>query len=335
VTSKQTNTAYFEEDYLTYIENARRIIDHDISQIMSMVTDFGLCEKIKYVLRTQGKRLRPIMVLLSAQSVGGQVETVRKLALAIEMLHMASLIHDDILDQDIVRRNELTVNTKWGIRDAVLIGDALASLSFYLSADYENEIMKIISQTSVKLSDGEYLDVKESTDTRKERDYIETIRKKSASLFKTSTQCGAIAAEAKRNEIDALSEFGENFGLAYQIMDDLLDIAPIKDDLPQDIKMLRATLPIIHLFESAKPELKEKLFQAITAINTQNSNEKENTINMLRENLKSTGSLRYCADKIDQYVTNAIASLEALKESSFKGYLIEMANSLKLKYQSE
>ena len=335
MTSKQTNTAYFEEDYLTYIENARRIIDHDISQIMSMVTDFGLCEKIKYVLRTQGKRLRPIMVLLSAQSVGGQVETVRKLALAIEMLHMASLIHDDILDQDIVRRNELTVNTKWGIRDAVLIGDALASLSFYLSADYENEIMKIISQTSVKLSDGEYLDVKESTNTRKERDYIETIRKKSASLFKTSTQCGAIAAEAKRNEIDALSEFGENFGLAYQIMDDLLDIAPIKDDLPQDIKMLRATLPIIHLFESAKPELKENLFQAITAINTQNPDEKENTINMLREHLRSTGSLRYCADKIDQYVTNAIASLEPLKESPFKGYLIEMANSLKLKYQSE
>jgi geranylgeranyl pyrophosphate synthase len=179
------------------------------------------------------------------------------------------------------------------------------------------------------------LDVKESTDTRKERDYIETIRKKSASLFKTSTQCGAIAAEAKCNEIDALSEFGENFGLAYQIKDDLLDINPTEDNLPQDIKMLRATLPIIHLFESAKPELKKNLFQAITAINTQNSNEKENTINMLRENLKSTGSLRYCADKIDQYVTNAIASLEALKESSFKGYLIEMANSLKLKYNSE
>jgi octaprenyl-diphosphate synthase len=335
VTSKQTNTAYFDEGYFTYIENARKIIDRDISQIMSLVTDIGLCEKIKYVLRTQGKRLRPIMVLLSAQSVGGQVETVRKLALAIEMLHIASLIHDDILDQEIFRRNELTANIKWGIRDAVLIGDALASLSFYLSADYENEIMKIISQTSVKLSDGEYLDVKESIDTRKERDYMETIRKKSASLFKTSTQCGAIAAKGKSNEIDALSEFGENFGLAYQIKDDLLDIAPIKDDLPQDIKMLRATLPIIHLFESDKPKLKENLFQAITAISTQNPNEKENTINMLREQLKSTGSLRYCADKIDQYVTNAIASLEPLKESIFKSYLIEMANSLKLKYASQ
>ena len=335
MTSKQTNTAYFDEGYLTYIENARRIIDHDISQVMSIVTDIGLCEKIKYVLRTRGKRLRPIIVLLSAQSVGGQVETVRKLALAIEMLHIASLIHDDILDQEILRRNELTANIKWGVRDAVLIGDALASLSFYLSADYENEIMKIFSQTSVKLSDGEYLDVEESIDTRKESDYMETIRKKSASLFKTSTQCGAIAAKGKRNEIYALSEFGENFGLAYQIKDDLLDIAPIKDDLPQDIKMLRATLPIIHLFESAKPELKEKLFQAITANHTQNTNEEENTLNMLREHLKSTGSLRYCVDKIDQYVTNAIASLEPLKESPFKGYLIEMANSLKLKYKSE
>ena len=333
--SKQVNTAYVAEYYPTYIENARRVIDFDISQIMSMVTDFGLCEKIKYVLRTRGKRLRPIMVLLSAQSVGGQVETVRKLALAIEMLHIASLIHDDILDQDILRRNKLTANIKWGIRDAVLIGDALASLSFYLSADYGSEIMKIISQTSVKLTDGEYLDVKETIDTRKESDYIETTRKKSAALFKTSTQCGAIAAKAKRNEIDSLSEFGENFGLAYQIKDDLLDIAPIKDDLPQDIKMLRATLPIIHLFESAKPELKEKLFQAIRAINSQNPNEKENTINMLREYLKSTGSLRYCADKIDQYVTNAIASLEPLKESPFKGYLIEMANSLQIKYKAE
>jgi geranylgeranyl pyrophosphate synthase len=331
VATKQVNTSYFEKSYITYIENAKRIFDFDISQTMSKVADFGLGEKIKYVLRTRGKRLRPIMVLLSAQSVGGRIETVRKLALAIEMLHIASLIHDDILDQDTLRRNELTANIKWGIRDAVLIGDALASLSFYLSADYENEIMKIISQTSVKLSDGEYMDVKESRYTRKESEYIETIRKKLASLFKASTQCGAIAAKGKRNEIEVLSEFGENFGLAYQIKDDLLDIIPIKDTIPQDIKMLRVTLPIIHLLESTKPEEREELVQAITTINTQNLNEKENTTNMLREHLEITGSLRYCANKIDQYITKAIASLEPLKESPFRGYLIDIANSLKLK----
>jgi len=331
VSGKQIKTAFGEEGYLTYIENARIVVDFDISQIMPMVADLGLYEKIKYVLGTRGKRLRPIMVLLSAQSVGGRPETVRKLALAIEMLHVATLIHDDILDQDIFRRNELTANIKWGIRDAVLIGDVLASLSLYLSADYESEITKIISQTCVILSDGEYLDVKEAKYTRKESDYIETTRRKSASLFKASTQCGAIAAKAKRDETDALSVFGENFGLAYQIKDDLLDIIPLKDALPQDIKMFRVTLPIIHLCESAKPEVKEELFQAIAAISAQNPNEKETTINMLREHLESTGSLRYCADKINQYVTNAIASLEPLKESLFKGYLIEMANSLRLK----
>jgi len=331
MSGKQVKTAYGEEGYLTYIENARSVVDFDISQIMPMVDNLALGEKIKYVLRTQGKRLRPIIVLLSAQSVGGRIETVRKLALAIELLHVASLIHDDILDQDILRRNELTANIKWGIRDAVLVGDALASLSLYFSADYESEIVKIISQTCVILSDGEYLDVKEAIDTRKESDYIETTRRKSASLFKASAQCGAIAAKAKRDETDALNVFGENFGLAYQIKDDLFDIIPLKDALPQDIKIFRATLPIIHLCESAKPEVKELLFHAIAAFGDQNPNEKEITINMLREHLKSTGSLRYCADKINQYVTNAIASLEPLRESLFKGYLIEMANSLRLK----
>ena len=329
MSDKKVKTAYSEESYITYIENARRVIDFDISQIIPMIADLGLYEKIKYVLRTRGKRLRPIMVLLSAQSVGGKPENMRKLALAIEMLHVATLIHDDILDQDVFRRNELTANVKWGIRDAVLVGDVLASLSLYLSADYESKITKIISQTCVILSDGEYLDVKEAMDTRKESDYIETTRRKSASLFKASAQCGAIAAKAKRDEIDALSVFGENFGLAYQIKDDLLDTIPLKDAIPQDIKMFRATLPIIHLYESAKPEVKEELFQAIITIGTQNPREKENTINMLVEYLESTGSFRYCYNRINQYVTNAIASLEPLKESLFKGYLIEMANSLR------
>lgn len=325
---KQIKTAYGESSYRDYIENVRKIVNFDISQIISKVDDLGLCEKIKYVLATQGKRLRPIMVLLSAQSVGGSFESVRKLALAIEMLHAASLIHDDILDQELIRRNKPTANKKWGVRDAVLVGDVLASLSLYLSADYENEIVKKISRTCMIIADGEYLDVKEPKDTRKESEYFETIRRKSASLFKAATQCGAIAAKAKPYEIDALSVFGENFGLAYQIKDDVLDVYPLKDILPQDIKIFRPTLPIIRLLETAKLELKEKLFQTISEFNAQNSNEKKATINLLREELDSTGSLRYCFDKINHYVTNAILSLESLKESKFKKYLFEIANSL-------
>ena len=332
MSAKQIKTTYGEGDYLTYIENARRVVDFDISQIMPMVADLGLCGKIEYVLQTRGKRLRPIMVLLSAQSVGGQPEIVKKLALAIEMLHVATLIHDDILDQEIFRRNKLTANIKWGIRDAVLVGDVLASLSLYLSTDYDNRITKIISKTCAILSDGEYLDVKETMNIRKESDYIETTRKKSASLFKASTQCGAIAVKANRDEIYALSVFGENFGLAYQIKDDLLDIIPSEDALPQDVKIFRATLPIIQMCKSVKQEEKKEIFQAIATIDTQNLNERKNTINMLYKCLENTGSILYCTDKINQYVTKAIKSLEPLKESIFKTYLIEMANSLRLKY---
>lgn len=323
---------YSEEGYHTYTEDAKRVVDVELSKIMPLVADLGLREKIEYVLRTRGKRLRPILVLLSAQSVGGGIETVRRLALAIEMLHVATLIHDDILDQDIFRRNELTVNTKWGVRDAVLVGDALASLSLYLSADYESEIVKIISRTCLLLSDGEYLDVEEAMDTRKESDYLETIRRKSASLFKASTQCAAIAANASRDETDALTEFGENYGMAYQIKDDLSDIIPLEDALPQDINEFRANLPIIHLCESAKPEVRDELFQAIVTTKAQNPHEKETALNMLREGLESTGSLRYCTDKINQYITNAITSLEPLKESIYKDYLVGMAGSLRLKY---
>ena len=225
------------------MEDATRVVDIELSKIMPLVADLGLREKIEYVLQTRGKRLRSILVLLSAQSVGGRIETVRRLALAIELLHVATLIHDDILDQDLFRRNELTANAKWGVRDAVLVGDALASLSLYLSADYESEIVKIMSQTCLMLSDGEYLDVKEARDTRKESDYLKTIRRKSASLFKASTQCAAIAANASQDETDALTEFGESFGLAYQIKDDLSDIFPFENALPQDIRNFEQTFP--------------------------------------------------------------------------------------------
>lgn len=314
------------------MEEAKRVVDIELSKIMPLVADLGLREKIEYVLRTRGKRLRSILVLLSAQSVGGRIETVRRLALAIELLHVATLIHDDILDQDLFRRNELTVNAKWGVRDAVLVGDALASLSLYLSADYGSEIVKIMSQTCLMLSDGEYLDVEEARDTRKESDYLKTIRRKSASLFKASTQCAAIAAHASQDVTDALSEFGESFGLAYQIKDDLSDIFPFENALPQDISEFRANLPIIHLCESAKPEVRNKLFQAIVTAKAQNPSEKETALKILRDSLESTGSLRYCTDKINQYITNAITSLEPLKESIYKGYLVGMAGSLKFKY---
>jgi octaprenyl-diphosphate synthase len=319
-----------KDGYRRYLEAGRRLVDHEIAGLLPQLTDLGLCERIAYVLQTQGKRLRPILVMLSAQSMGGQIEPVKKLAMAIELLHAATLIHDDVLDQDVFRRNAPTVNAKWGVRDAVLVGDALASLSINLTADYGKDIIKIMSQTCLLLSDGEYMDVENAHKKMRESDYLETIKRKSASLFKAATQCGAIAAGASRNEIDALAAFGENFGLAYQIKDDLSDVTALENAIPQDINEFRATLPIIHFCESVDPNIREAFFEAVVAVKSQGSAEKTALLNRLHRNLESTGSLRYCTDRINQYVDDAVASLKPVKESVYKEHLFQMADSLRL-----
>jgi octaprenyl-diphosphate synthase len=317
--------------YAAYLEEARRLVDHEITGLLPKLIDLGLCERIRYVLQTRGKRLRPILVLLSAQGVGGQIASVKKLALAIELLHAATLIHDDVLDQDVFRRNAPTINAKWGVRDAVLVGDALASLSISLTAEYGEDIVKIMSGTCLLLSDGEYMDVENAKKPLSESDYIETIRRKSASLFKAATQCGAIAADAGSSEVDALAEFGENFGLAYQVKDDLADVTALENAVPQDINEFRATLPIIHFCESVEPNVREAFFEAVVAVKSQGSAEKATLLGTLHGSLERAGSLSYCADRINQYVDNAIATLEPVRESVYKAYLVQMADSLRLR----
>jgi len=318
-------------DYNNYLEEVRRAIDVELLNLTSKIADLRLREKIKYVLQTQGKRLRPILVLLSAQSVGGNADNVKKLALAIELLHSATLIHDDILDQDLFRRNAPTANAKWGVRDAVLVGDALASISLHMAAEYDKEIIGIFSNTCLLLSDGEYMDLEKPMKVRSEIDYLEMIRKKSASLFKAATECGAIAARAPRQEIDALGRFGENFGLAYQVKDDLSDVLPTEDFLPQDINEFRVTLPIIHLCKSLRPTERYSMLKAIASMKTQSPAENKSTLNKLRKSLEITGSVNYCMNKINQHSDAAVASLEPLKQSVYKDYLIRTANLLKLR----
>ncbi len=316
------------DGYHAYLEKARRVIDLELADITSKLADLRLGEKVRYILLTQGKRLRPILAMLSAQSVGGRVEHVEKLAVAIELLHTATLIHDDILDQDELRRNALTANAKWGVRDAVLTGDALASLSLHMVAGYGEEIVRIMSRTCLLLSDGEYMDVENAASLTSESDYLEMVRKKSASLFKAATECGAIAAQGSRDEIDALGFFGENFGMAYQIKDDISDMFSFGDALPQDLNQFRATLPTIHMCESS-PELKDEIIRTVAAMKTQSPRQRTYFFDRLRKNLTNTGSWQYCVNSVEQYVKVAVGSVEPLMESCYKSYLVKMCDFLR------
>ena len=304
-----------------------KLDNSELQSLLPDIAEFKLQKQIKYALQTEGKRLRATLVLLSGESVGGNGEDLRKLALAIELLHLATLVHDDILDEDLFRRNALSVYAKWSIKEAVLVGDILASFSFALCKGYKREILDVIIDTCMQLSDGEYSDVELARTTLTEKEYFKKIEKKSASLFKAACECGVLAADGSSSEKNALRFFGENYGLAYQIKDDILDAEASKNDLQPNVNKFRSTLPIIHAYENTSKE-KRALLEGLLSTKTKES--LLSFVNELSVNNEKNGSLRYCASKVDLYVDKAVAALSPLKTSIFKDYLIQMAESLRI-----
>jgi geranylgeranyl pyrophosphate synthase len=318
-----------ERRYHTYLEQTKNEMDSEFSNLFRKVAHLRLNEKIVYVLKTRGKLLRPTLVLLSGQSVGADREPLKKLALAVELLHEATLVHDDILDNDSFRRNAIAVHAKWGVRDAILVGDALASLSTDLAAEYGKEITKVFSQTCLLLCDGECIDVLSECVGLSENDYFEKIMKKSASLFSAATLCGAIAGGGSPLEHDCLAIFGENFGLAYQIRDDLSDITPLREGTTPKLNDLQ-TLPMIHLNSTAS-NLEKNLIQSFLSEKTEDGSKLKVTPEKLYECLENAGSIAYCNERINDYVNRAVASLEPLKKSVYKSYLIKIADSIRIR----
>lgn len=272
-------------NFESYYNGVKESVNSELQLLLQNIVELKLQNQIKYALKTQGKRLRATLVLLSGQCVGGKEEDLRRLALAIELLHLATLVHDDVLDEDLFRRNDLSVHAKWGIKEAVLVGDILASLSFTLCKGYKREILDVMIETCMELSDGEYSDV-ELVETVSEQEYFRRIKKKTASLFRAACECGVLASNGLPSEIEALRLFGENYGVAYQIRDDILDGETAENGKKPEVQNFSQAVPI-----------------------------------QFHEN----------ASKIDLYVDKAVANLTSLKKSEFKQYLIEMAESLRIK----
>jgi geranylgeranyl pyrophosphate synthase len=317
-----------DSNFQSYYNGIKDSMNSEFQSLLPGIADLKLHRQIGYALQTKGKRLRAALVLLSGQSVGGKEEELRKLALAIELLHLATLVHDDILDEDLFRRNALSVHAKWSVKEAVLVGDILASFSLSLCKGYKREILDVMVDTCMQLSDGEYSDVELARTTLSEKEYFKKIEKKSASLFKAACECGVLAANGSSSDRAALRFFGENYGVAYQIRDDIIDVEASKKDVQPDVDKFRSTLPIIHVYENANRE-NRALLEGLLSLKT-----KGNSLSFLDElsiNLKKSGSLLYCANKVDLYVDKSVASLCSLRESIFKDYLIQMAESLRIR----
>ncbi|HML05910.1 MAG TPA: short chain isoprenyl diphosphate synthase IdsA, partial [Methanobacterium sp.] len=248
-------------------------IDNEIMTTLSTIDPKTLCEASDHLIKAGGKKLRPVLVVLSSESVGGRSQDALKTAASMELIHTFSLIHDDIMDKDEMRRGKPSVHTLWGEPMAILAGDTLFSKAFeiVLETDTSNvdpkrvvEALKTVVDSCIKICEGQALDISfEGKLDVKEEEYMTMIYKKTAALIAAATKAGAIIGGGNDEQVEALSEYGRLIGLAFQIQDDYLDVVSDAEDIGKpvgsDIVEGKMTLMVVHALANASKEDKERL----------------------------------------------------------------------------
>ena len=241
------------------------LIESSLHSRVSLVAEIAA-----YLVQAGGKRLRPLLVLLAARSCGDSSQNPVKLAVAIEFLHTAMLLHDDVVDESTLRRGRRTANAEWGNAASVLVGDFLHSRAFELMVELGCiDVMALISKATNGIAEGEVqqLTLLQNTSTS-EADYLEVIYRKTALLFEVSAESGAVLGGASASEAAAYREYGRHLGLAFQLMDDWLDYEGSAQDLGKntgdDLAEGKVTLPIILALKAAGASDRRILEQAIT-----------------------------------------------------------------------
>ncbi len=307
-------------------------------QLTTRVSDFGqrgrsgpkqsaedIDRLFEYMSGRSGKMIRPGLVLLSGGCFGKITDEHIRVAAMIEMIHNATLLHDDVIDQGQRRRGQPTVNSLWGNESAVLMGDFLLSRVFKLCAEIKPELTKIIAATAVRLCEGELRQVTQKRNLKlSESEYIHVITEKSAVLFSSCCYLGAILAHAGESQAQSLSEFGLNAGIAFQITDDLLDIVGDEEKTGKkpgnDIEKHKLTLAVIYLLRTVKMEDREEIINSyLEGKNTQHN------MGRFIEILNRSGSLEYAHKRADEFVEKAIQALDEFNQSDAKDALIETA----------
>ena len=216
-------------------------INRELAGLMKELPDSDLGEVIAYVLSSPGKRVRPLIILLSAEAFGGSAPAAVNAALAIELVHAASLVHDDILDCGVERRGSPSALERFGPEAALLAGDYLISRSIELISRYSRPVITTFSRACMSMSEGEMLDLSRACAPQ---DYYQCVSKKTASLFAASAKMGCLIAGAPQEDVARLERYGLNLGLAYQILDDLEEFQGI--DQGKASRKTSVTLPRIY-----------------------------------------------------------------------------------------
>lgn len=280
----------------------KELIDKALAEFIMSLDSSKLYPQLRHALLSPGKRLRPILVLLSAECAGGSVEQVLQLALSVELIHTATLVHDDIIDEDEVRRGLPTVHKLWSSEIAILTGDALIALSIKLASSYGEEILRKTAETALMLCEGELIDISAGIKDVSEELYIDMVKRKSASLFKLAAEIGALAVKAPQPLVHALGSFAEYYGVAYQIKDDLEDLVE-KSSIS---KRGMPPLPLIALYNRGDDRLRRKVRDALS------NDTSKDSLKELTKAIRAYGIDKYCLSKVEEYLWKAVESLKAL-----------------------
>lgn len=329
-TSRQTSEAHTLSDaraalaalYAPIREPLAAVDDRLRSELQSRFAFVD--ELVKHAFRLGGKRLRPALLLLSAKAAGRVADEHITLGAVVEMIHTATLIHDDVLDEAELRRHVDTVNARWDNEASVLVGDYLFSHAFYLAATTgSTRACQIIGRATNITCEGELRQVHSGGDLQlAEEDYLGIIEAKTAELCACSCQLGAVYAGASEAVADALSAYGRNLGIAFQIADDLLDLVgeenAVGKSLGTDLEKRKATLPVIHLLASAASDDRAAV---LTILNRPDNHRVADLLPWLAR----YGSLDYARDMAQRYAEAAVAQLQTLAPSVERDVLGRMA----------
>ena len=290
-------------------------------------TDLPLLSTIiNYVLRRKGKQMRPMMVFLAAKLNGTFNERSYHAALTIELLHTATLVHDDVVDDSYQRRGFFSVNALWKNKIAVLVGDFILAKGMLWSIEHKDyDILEYISKAVRDMSEGEILQIEKA---RKlditEEVYFEIIRKKTASLLATSAAVGTCSVTQDKEVIEKMRLFGEHAGMAFQIKDDLFDYQKtnvIGKPTGNDLREKKITLPLIYALNKSDKSEKSHILKIV-----RKHNKTASDLNEVNKFVESKGGFRYAEEVMEQFSQKALDQLSVYPESEVKSALIEYVN---------
>ena len=298
--------------------------DFELKFRASMKTRVLLLDKIMdYIVKRKGKQMRPMFVFLSAGTCGKIRESTLRGASLIELLHTATLVHDDVVDEANYRRGFFSVNALWKNKVAVLVGDFLLSRGLILSVESQDfNLLRIVTDAVKEMSEGELLQIEKSRRLDiTEEVYFDIIRQKTASLIASCCAVGASSSGADPDAVNRMWRFGEKIGMAFQIKDDLFDYGELEIGKPVgiDIKEKKMTLPLIHALSKSSWLERRNIIRTI-----RNDSQKPKKVKEVIDYVKRSGGIEYAHETMKKFHREALAILETFPDSAYRKSLMQL-----------